>query len=152
MKILVVNDCKFEREVFKNILTNLDNVNQVTTTEETQVQQMIETIQPDIIIVNLIMEQATGDKLIEAIKSNYSKLNTTCILSSSNPIKLEDYEDKQVDAVFQTPIEEDRLKNLLARFNLVKQENNKAKFCPHCGQGLDTEKQFTFCPYCGEEV
>jgi len=106
----------------------------------TQVEEYL----PSIVIANFIMKKVTGDKLIEKIKK--VKPDTWCILSSSNSINLESYRAFNVDAVMQTPISEEKLKDALNIKKMI-------KFCPYCGENLkEIKRAIIYCPNCGEKL
>lgn len=143
-KILLVNDCKFESFIMKDILDNMGY--EVESSNEFQALEKVEFSYPDIVIANLIMKSIQGDDLIEKIKKNNDEIR--CILSSSNPINLESYKNKKVDAVIHTPIDKNELiKALEAKAN----KDNNFKFCPYCGEKLNNSS-FIFCPKCGKKI
>lgn len=108
-KILVVNDCKFESIVMQDCLSDIGYSVRVAS-EYTAVIES-KNFHPDILIANLIMKSTTGDKLISKIKSESPEI--ICLLSSCDPIKLEDFEGNKVDGVINTPINKDRLSEIL---------------------------------------
>jgi two-component system, chemotaxis family, chemotaxis protein CheY len=140
-KILLINDCRFESLIMKDILDNEGH--EVFISNEFEALEKIKFNYPDIVIVNLIMKTIQGDELINKIKSNNEEIK--CILSSSNPIKLESYANKKVDAVIHTPINKNELLQSL-ELNI----NNKFKFCPYCGEKLNGD--FNFCPKYGKKI
>jgi two-component system, chemotaxis family, chemotaxis protein CheY len=140
-KILLINDCKFESFIMKDILDNIGH--EVEISNEFEAIEKVKFYYPDIVIVNLIMKSIQGDELIKKIKS--SNKDIKCILSSSNQIKLESYKNKKVDAVIHTPINNSELINALEC-----NTNNKFIFCPYCGEKLNNG--FNFCPKCGQKT
>jgi len=108
-KVLIINDCKFEREVFTKLLQSKGA--EVEATDEFNAISRIKAFEPDIAIVNLIMKETTGDDLIAEIKNKFPHIK--CVLSSSNPLSLSKYRSKQVDAVLETPIEKEKLEPIL---------------------------------------
>lgn len=139
-RILLVNDCKFESFIMKDILINVGH--EVEISNEFEAIDKVKSNYPDIVIANLIMKNIQGDELINRIK-NY-KEEIKCILSSSNPIKLENYKNKKIDAVIHTPINKVELINALESTM-----DNKFRFCPYCGEKLNNE--YKFCPRCGQK-
>ncbi|WP_408955979.1 response regulator [Natroniella sp. ANB-PHB2] len=164
-KILVINDSEFERKVFKYVLNQLNK--EVVESKEFEIYNKIEKVEPDVVIVNLIMKEIRGDNLIQEIKKRYPKLK--CILSSCNQINLKDYRDKDVDAILQTPVEQNKLvkvfeflKNQQKKITEPKTSKEKNEievksdfsFYPCCGKKIVGEgfEKISFCPYCGKEI
>lgn len=139
-KILVVNDCKLEQIIIKDILIKLGY--DVKIGDEYGAINTVKKFLPSIVIVNLIMKNTTGDVLIKEIKE-FSK-NIRCILSSSNPLKLEEFEKMKVDATIQTPVDNKSLLDVL-------KSKPQIKFCINCGAELENKfkSKVIFCPYCG---
>jgi len=148
-KVLIVNDCRFESIIIRDIINTLGYT--VKITNEYGAIREIKEFSPNIVIANLIMKDTTGDKLLERIRQVDS--NIYGILSSCNPIYLDNYKSKGVDNVIQTPVNIAALKKVLALKN-EKQEgdnsNSNFSFCPYCGEKIDVQ-QFKFCPYCGNK-
>jgi DNA-binding NtrC family response regulator len=155
-KIILINDCKFQSLIMKDMLIKLEY--EVNITNEYGALVKIENFNPDIIICNLIMKDTTGDKLIKDIKNKNPKI--ICLLSSANSIRLEDYSKKYIDEVIHIPIEMEELENILSEFtNKPKKvqnldnDKNKFSFCPFCGEKLKSAKEnFSFCPFCGQKI
>lgn len=175
-KILLVNDCKLESIIMKDKLINMGY--QVETCNEYGVFSKISKFNPEVVIVNFVMKEITGDKLVEKIK--IKKPHIVCILSSCDKINFEHFNKKGVDEVISTPIEEKELSMLINKAILKCQEENTQLedvkiehekdseiqqgdvltilknvilFCPYCGGKLKSEgNSFTFCPYCGEKL
>lgn len=141
-KVLLINDCKFESIIMKDILCNFGY--DIKITNEYEAYDMIKRFIPDIVIANLIMKTISGDELINNIKRRNPEIR--CILSSCNPIKLDDYKDKKVDDIIHTPIDKEKLKKVLVK------EENAFVFCPYCGKKLEGTKGFTFCYHCGNKL
>ncbi len=153
-KVLIINDSQFERKVLADLLTDLGK--EVRTTGENNISGKLKEFQPNLLIVNLIMETTTGKQLIKSVKNKYP--NLTCILSSSNSISLADYQQYQVDAVLQTPLEKEELASTLNKLEGKAEPQSKEKqsetnyvFCPYCGAELP-QNQFSFCPQCGKKL
>jgi CheY-like chemotaxis protein len=172
-KVLVVNDCKFERIIIKDCLSDIGY--NVEIASEYDALLKVKKFQPDILIANLIMKNTTGDRLIKRIKSENSQI--VCLLSSCDSISLGNYTENNVDEVIHTPIDKLELSKVLNRIiscSDVTEESNvddakkqddvifnkkssetltKFLFCPFCGQKLSgTSQSFRFCPYCGEKI
>lgn len=171
MKVLLINDCKFESFILKDLLSSLGC--NVRTSNEYDAIRVIEKYLPDIVIANLIMRNTTGDELIKKIRQKHRKIK--CILSSSNIIDKDEY--NVVDSIIHTPTNKDELKDVIdglhikehcdkkeevykynsnfiskREFTAVKEER-KIQFCSFCGGKLkETNKQYKFCPYCGEKI
>lgn len=126
---------------------------------------------PEIVIVNLIMKETTGDKIIKKIKVLNDEI--ICILCSNSPISMKDYKNNRIDGVMQTPASKDRLQEAISLglksntkvFNerikedelierLMKKidDSSKFTFCPYCGNKLDEDKSFRFCYSCGHKL
>ncbi|ERI94135.1 response regulator receiver domain protein [Clostridiales bacterium oral taxon 876 str. F0540] len=146
-KVLLINDCKFESMVMRDILDEMgydvEIANEFEAVEKTKYSY------PDIVIANLIMKSVLGDELLQKIKNNNRKIR--CILSSNNPIQLNDFKDKNVDAVIHTPINRDELSAALKNnIESAELQEIKFKFCPYCGGKLSGD--FKFCPDCGHKL
>lgn len=139
-KVLVVNDCKLEQIIIKDILIKLGY--EVKIGDEYGAINAVKEFLPNIVIANLIMKNTTGDVLIKKIKE-FSR-DTRCILSSSNPLKFEEFEEMEVDAVIQTPVDKEKLLGVL-------NSKPQIKFCINCGAELENKfkSKAIFCPYCG---
>jgi two-component system, chemotaxis family, chemotaxis protein CheY len=145
-KILLVNDCRFESLVMKDILKSLGY--EVSITNEFEAMSEVREFMPDTLICNLIMKEIRGNVLIHKIKSLHPDMR--CFLSSSSPISLNDYKKDKVDEVIHTPVSGEKLKELLQE----RQEKQKKRaFCPFCGVKLETlDMKSIFCPYCGSKL
>ncbi|WMJ79299.1 response regulator [Clostridium sp. MB40-C1] len=145
-RVLLINDCKFEKIVIKDLLIRLGY--SVELGDEYEALKMSEELSPDIVIVNLIMKEITGDKLIKKIKSINKDI--ICILSSSNELNIDEYKGKGVDGIIQTPIDPDKLVGIL---QYKQNESKKLRFCPYCGNKLgDLSGKIIFCPFCGQHL
>lgn len=155
-RVLLVNDCKFENFIMEDVLNNLGYT--VAVTNEYEVFIKIKKFKPDIVICNLIMKNVTGDKIIKSIKEKNSKI--MCLLSSSNVMKLEDYDENYIDEIIHTPTEEKDLETILDKIvcknkkvEKTDSSENKFSFCPYCGEKLEAYKDnFLFCPLCGHKL
>lgn len=145
-KVLLINDCKFEKIIIKDLLVRLGY--DVQLGDEYEALNKIKDFSPDIVIVNLIMKEITGDRLIKKIKDINSR--SICILSSSNSLSIDDYKENGVDRVIQTPINEEKLEIILENKG---NHECKLRFCPYCGNKLDgIFKKIIFCPFCGQHL
>jgi response regulator RpfG family c-di-GMP phosphodiesterase len=177
-KVLIVNDCKFESLIMKDYLSDIGYSVQVT--NEYNVFLQIKVFEPDIVIVNLIMKDTTGDKIVSHVKIAHPEI--ICLLSSCDSLRLEDFSYSKVDEVIHTPINRSRLSEILdktiskvninkpldedvseiiQRLNVKNSSANKYKnikpniflFCPYCGHKFEEKDQnFFFCPYCGQAL
>ena len=172
-KVLLVNDSKFECVVLKDILFNLGY--DIIITDEYDAMRLAQNHNPDYVIANYIMKQIRGDQLITLIKMQNS--NIKCILSSSNPINLDDFRYKRIDAVFQTPIDRVKLFQLISNINasnatsksqlhaidstrniqthLIPEDTNMDKQpCADEGKSKTpyTVVNLAFCPNCGNNL
>lgn len=144
IKILIVNDSKFERIIMHDLIETLGF--DVTATDEYHYLQKLETYSPDVLIVNLTMNNITGDQLILKIKEQRPFVK--CILSSCSPINLKDYSENQIDGVFCTPINPTKMKRILDHITV-----KNFSYCHGCGHKLpDNITQLAFCPFCGEKT
>lgn len=145
-KVLLINDCKFEKIIIKDLLIGLGYSVQLG--DEYEALSKTKEFSPDIIIVNLIMKETTGDRLINKIKDITSR--SICILSSSNFLNIDDYKEFGVDRVIQTPINKEKLEMALGNKH---NHQHKLRFCPYCGNKLDgVFKKIIFCPFCGQRL
>ncbi|PKM95481.1 MAG: hypothetical protein CVU84_05285 [Firmicutes bacterium HGW-Firmicutes-1] len=157
-KALLVNDSKFESLILRDMLSKLDF--EVEIADEFDAIYEVEQFRPDIIIVNYIMQETTGDELIQQIK--LGQPSAKCVLSSSNTVKLSDFNGKRIDGLLHTPISIFSLKDTLHRLgavnlddDLLKTSNTEAsgRFCDSCNQDISTfSMNIVFCPFCGDEL
>jgi response regulator RpfG family c-di-GMP phosphodiesterase len=149
--VLVINDCKFESIILKDMLTKLNY--HVKFCGEALVFKVLADYKADIILVNYIMEKITGDQLIYEIKKSYP--NIACILFSNNYINKEAYRHKKVDGVLHTPI---KIETLSEEFHKVESNfkfNGKVSnsICPSCGAKLSSaDLHEKLCLNCGKEL
>lgn len=151
-RVLLVNDCKFENFVMKDMLINL-GYEAIISNEYNAVSDVCE-LKCNVIIANFIMKEKTGDKILQQVKAMYPA--TRCILSSSNDMKLEDFNNGSIDGFIHTPITKEKLKSAIVQNGeYVNKKHNQIKpsFCIYCGGRLDdNEKTARFCKYCGEKI
>ena len=110
MKVLIVNDSRFEALILKDNISKLGHI--VHIADEFNAMKMIEEIKPQFLVVNLIMKETRGDIFIANIKWRYP--NIQCILTSCNDISLKDYDNKVIASVLKTPIKLKELEVALA--------------------------------------
>ncbi|MGV8982261.1 response regulator [Clostridium sp.] len=148
-KVLLVNDCKFESFIMRDMLINLGY--EVIISNEFNAISDFRELNCNSIIANFIMKEKTGDKILKQIKYMYPE--TKCILSSSNDMRLEDFESSEVDGFIHTPVTKDKLKEIMQRDSQSFSEHKSKiipSFCTYCGEKVDhSEKQAMFCKYCG---
>lgn len=166
-KVLVVNDCKFERIIIKDYLSDIGY--NVEIASEYDALLKIKKFQPDILIANLIMKNTTGDNLIKKVKSQNSQI--LGLLSSCDSIKLEDYVENNVDEVIHTPIDKMMLSEILnkviSRYNIdetnkknvsmITKKENISSIKKQESIALDRRcntaaSKFSFCPFCGQKL
>lgn len=148
-KVLLVNDCRLESLVMKDILKNLGY--EVSISNEYEAMSEVREFSPDILICNLIMKEIKGNLLIYKIKTMHPEVK--CYLSSSCEIKLSDYKRYGVDEVIHTPISGEIMKRLLEGHPSEEGKINKMAFCPYCGGKFGTKDvRFSFCPFCGKAI
>lgn len=149
-KVLLVNDCRFESVIMKDMISSLGC--EVWTATEYDAIRKIGQINPDILVCNLIMKETKGNVLIERVKMNNP--NIKCFLSSSNDISLNEYKTNNVDGVIKTPVTVDTIKHIFEEKNFTKTLSKKRfSFCPFCGENLSKLKtNLVFCPFCGGKV
>lgn len=161
-KALLINDSKFESLILRDMLNQLEY--DVEIADEFDALYEVEQFSPDLVIVNYIMQDTTGDELIERIKDGQPSVK--CILSSSNDIKKSNFQDTSVDGVLRTPVSMFTLKDVLIRLGeynfepeatlkeiVIQVPTEHKRFCDHCNKDISTfEQQFVFCPFCGEEL
>lgn len=147
-KVLIINDCKFESMILKDILMDLGY--KIKITDEYLALNEIQNFSPNIVIANLVMKRVNGDKLIKKIKDVDEKV--FCILSSSNELSIENYTQCRVDAVIKTPVTPSDLKNAMEglKYN-TENDSSNYEFCPYCGNKLKNTS-FVYCPYCGSRI
>ena len=158
-RILLVNDCKLESIIMKDKLINIGY--QVETCNEYGVFSKISRFNPEVVIVNFVMKEITGDKLAEKIK--IKKPNMVCILSSCDKINFKHFSEKGVDEVINTPIEEKELSMLINKTiskcqakdiepEDVKIEHKEDSEIQQGDVLTILKKVILFCPHCGGNI
>ncbi|MEA1961634.1 MAG: response regulator [Bacillota bacterium] len=172
-KILVVNDCRLERRIMKDLLIQMNY--SVESSNDISSIEAIERFRPDILIANQTMDYIQGTDLIRLVKDKYT--DTRCYLSSCSQLQ-QSALDNDVDGYFQTPISPEDLDLILREdyiptqttnnpaskspttFRLDKESSkkeirtkNRLSFCPFCGEHiLDQPETIVFCPFCGSKL
>jgi len=148
-RVLLVNDCKFENLIMRDMLISLGY--EVIISSEFNAVREVRELDCNYIIANYIMKEKTGDKILQQIKVMYPE--TKCILSSSNDIKLEDFNNNSIDGFIHTPVIKEKLKKIMEenKRSLNKHNKNiKPAFCIFCGEKVeDGKKPAKYCKYCG---
>lgn len=139
--VIIVNDSKFETRILKDILFKL-GMNPLIS-DEYMILRDIKHHRPFMVIVNYILEDSTGDRIIEEIKRKAPK--TVCILSSSNLLLMKDFSSSPIDQIMKTPITIDKMKEILKDY--LPKKNNQ---CIKCGKIIQDD--FNICPYCGTQL
>lgn len=157
-KALLVNDSKFESLILRDMLNKLDY--EVEIADEFDAVYEVEQFNPDIIIVNYIMQETTGDELIEQIKQGQPEAK--CLLSSNSTVKMEAFTGKKIDGILQTPASLFSLKDILNKLGLASSKMNLfdlygsselKKYCESCNKELsEFSNNIVFCPFCGDEL
>lgn len=138
-KALIVNDSRFESIILRDILERIQY--DVEIADEFNCMEKIKRFDPDVVIVNLVMQKINGDELISLIKKDNTKIK--CLISSCKKISLDDFKNKSIiDGIIKTPTNKDKMKQIL--------ENTLKKVCTKCGQIM--EQSFIVCPYCGDKL
>ncbi|MBZ9633243.1 response regulator [Clostridium sp. FP1] len=150
-KVLLVNDCKFENLIMRDMLINLGY--EVIISNEFNAVRDARELNCNLIIANFIMKEKTGDKILKQIKEMYPE--TKCVLSSSNDIKLEDFNNSAIDGFIHTPITKEKLEKVMVENQPLLNKYSKHMkplFCTYCGVKMDDdEKLAKFCKYCGRK-
>jgi DNA-binding NtrC family response regulator len=175
-RILLVNDCKFERVVMKDMLTSLGY--EVYTSDEYGVLTKIKELSPNILICNLLMKETRGNLLVGKAKEVFP--NIKCYVSSNNDITLEEYKDNDVNGVIKTPTDLNKLSKILeVSINPINNDRNindsrktgrlvnaipKMDKLSNKEIGINIQdniihrlsskssKVLKYCPYCGESI
>lgn len=161
-KALLVNDSKFESLILRDMLSKLDF--DVEVADEFDAVYEVEQFRPDVVFVNYIMQETTGDELIQHIK--LGQPSAKCVLSSNSVVNLNDFKNKEIDGILHTPISMFTLKDTLHRIGEVNQEDifiegftgdkkteSSRRYCDSCNQDItEFGEHIVFCPYCGDEL
>jgi len=146
MRAILVNDCKLENLIMKDILNGLGVEGHIV--DELQVFESVKTVKPDIVFVNLVMKYFSGNIIAKNIKK-LSK-DTVCVLCSSSEEELEMFEN-EVDYILVTPISKEKVKSIITNNNRTNED--KVSACKLCGGNLSGALSGAkFCPFCGGEL
>ncbi|QZY53630.1 response regulator [Crassaminicella profunda] len=140
-EVLIVNDSKLESIILKDILTKL-GMNGIISHEHT-IMNDLKNISPVMVVVNYIMEDITGDQLIEEIKKNYPQI--VCILTSSSKLLKSQFKGSWIDEIVKIPIETNKIKEIIENYII-----NRKNICFHCKKEI--QEDFYICPYCGQKL
>jgi CheY-like chemotaxis protein len=146
-RALLVNDSKFESLILKDMLQKLNF--SVEIADEFDALYAIEKHEPQLVIVNYIMQQTKGDKLIQLMKAGMPDLK--CLLSSSSNIRKIDFPGDYIDGILHTPVSTFLLESALDQIGMLREEIQESQdgLCSNCGKDLTPFSDITFCPFCG---
>lgn len=148
-RALLVNDSKFESLILKDMLQKLNF--SVEIADEFDALYAIEKHDPQLVIVNYIMQQTKGDKLIQLMKAGMPDLK--CILSSSSNIRKADFPGGFIDGILHTPVSAFLLESVLDAIGILREEEIVDDgLCPNCTKDLSPFDGITFCPFCGQSL
>ncbi len=147
-RALLINDSRFESLILKDMLQKLGYAVEIA--DEFEALYAIEKFEPDVVIVNYIMQQTRGDKLIQLMKAGMPSLK--CVLSSSSDVKLSDFSGGYIDGLVHTPISQYLLENVLENMEQDHQVIDNSTLCSNCKKDLAPFDGITFCPFCGSVV
>jgi len=153
-RVLLVNDSRFEGLIMKDLFQQL--AYEVLITDEFNALVEVESFEPELVIVNYIMEDTRGDRLIQIIKTGHPEL--ICLLSSNSQLDRERFRSAGVDNIMRTPVSMFTLKDLLRRTYSQREEalddrGTHDQLCPGCKADMSLfSESILFCPFCGEEI
>lgn len=110
--VFIVNDSKFENIILKDLLMKL-GMNAIIS-DEYMVMKNLKKIKPAMAIVNYIMEDTTGEKVIREIKKIYPQI--VCILSSSSDLSKNQFTEYPIDEIVKIPIEPNAMKKIIKTY------------------------------------
>lgn len=148
-RALLINDSRFESLILKDMLQKLDY--SVEIADEFEALYAIERYEPSLVIVNYIMQQTRGDKLIQLMKAGMP--NLVCVLSTNSDLKSSDFSGNYIDGILHTPVSQFLLESVLenvAYRNKPVQEDDY--LCTNCKKDLRPFSGIKFCPFCGSVV
>ncbi len=157
---MLVNDSRFESLILKDLLNKLEY--EVELADEFDAVYQVEMFEPELVVVNYIMRETRGDKLIQLIKAG--RPDIVCLLSSSSSVHKSDFTDFVLDGVIRTPVSMFTLRDVLRRVDddrhqddkksvAVKEKELEGRFCDHCNADISAfNEAIVFCPFCGEEI
>lgn len=150
-RVLLVNDCKFENFIMRDMLINLGY--EVIISNESNAVSDAGKLKCSLVIANFIIKEKTGDEILKQIKHIHPE--TKCILSSSNDIKLVDF-NNAIDGVINTPITKEKLERIIKGVGQALVNHNKqirSSFCIYCGGKIDVNESLAkFCKFCGGKI
>lgn len=147
-KALLINDSRFESLILKDMLQRLEY--SVEIADEFEALYAINKYEPQLIIVNYIMQQTRGDKLIQLIKAGMPYLK--CLLSSNSDIKISDFPGDYIDGIIHTPVSQYLLENVLGNVAQSSLDEKTNIHCTNCKRDLTEFLDITFCPFCGAPI
>ncbi len=147
-KALLINDSRFESMIMKDMLQKLSFTVEIA--DEFEALYAIERYEPDLVIVNYIMQQTRGDKLIQLMKVGMPHIK--CILSSNSDIKITDFPGDHIDGILHTPVSQFLLESVLNRIGIFEEVKEEGLFCKNCKRDLSSFDSIEFCPFCGSPV
>lgn len=157
-RALLVNDSRFESLILKDLLSKLEY--EVELADEFDAVYQVEQFDPELVVVNYIMRETRGDKLIQLIKAGRPEI--VCLLSSSSNVHQNDFTEFKLDGVIRTPVSMFTLKDMLRRVEELRRAEEAAsmvdtsdegRFCNHCNADISAfNAAIVFCPFCGEEI
>lgn len=146
-RALLINDSRFESLILKDMLQDIGYTVEIA--DEFEALYAIEKHEPDLVIVNYIMQHIKGDKLIQLMKAGMPSVK--CILSSSNNINLSDFSGGFIDGIIHIPVSRFLLKSVIENLE-HKEKTIVSKLCSSCSIDLSPFNDIVFCPFCGSEV
>ena len=150
-RALLVNDSKFENLILQDMLQKLGFTVEIA--DEFDALYAIERYEPDLVIVNYIMETTRGDKLIQLMKVGMPHIK--CVLSSSNDLNRSEFEGVAIDGILKTPVSPFLLERVLEEMGGIERgHREKAEIrCNRCNEDLSNLNiAIVFCPYCGAPI
>lgn len=147
-RALLINDSRFESLILQDMLERLGYAVEIA--DEFEALYAIEKFEPDLVIVNYIMQQTRGDKLIQLMKAGMPELN--CLLSSSSDVKLSDFPGNYIDGLLHTPISQFLLEAAIENIGQAKKIVEVSTLCTNCKKDLAPFDSIAFCPFCGTVV
>ncbi|MEN1759797.1 hypothetical protein [Anoxynatronum sibiricum] len=108
--VMVVNDSAFEKMVMGNTLEEMGY--HAVLTDEFQVEKVIVQEKPAVVLVNLVMENTTGEQLILRLRQLWPQ--GAYVLTSCSRDKLEALKDHEaLSGIMATPVTRDRLRRMM---------------------------------------
>lgn len=154
-KILLINDSKLQNQIMRDMLNSMNY--EVRITDEYNALVAVHDFCPDFIIVNYVMKELTGDQLVSVIKIQYP--NIKCIISSSNSLNINEFDNNKINAIITTPVDKDELKLVLESVGgeSIKDDADSfevKKYCSSCESFVDlnVDTGYLFCPKCARKI